>query len=1029
MAPRSPTNKIKDFLQALAKSGLASEELLAQWQARTDDASDPRIVARELVQSGVLTRWQAGQLLHGYSALSIGKYRLLDQLESGPWGRTYLAEHVPMGRRHVLRVMSKPWAAQPARVRQFLEAARRASVLDHPHLCHVYDVNQEGDRPYVVLEYLQGETLLKRVERNGPLPPAEAVAVALQIAAGLAHAHDHGVFHPGLDPSQVVCDASGIVKVTGLGDVRTAPEQSGSVQEGSVAATSDVATAVGITDARELPAGPASAEPVASSHAASAPTASRLPLFQSPQRRTGEPPSAADDLYALGSTLVFLLTGRLAITAQEAGRLLEERSGIRPELVALCQRMMASSPADRPPGLAAVLTELERLAGPLVAGVKEAAESASPVVALTDAAGPPAEVSPPADELRGLPVAKPLPQEDTLPVIVAGNKTSQAIADVPVVAIASAGKSASASKSGAKAAAKATEPAPIKGMDRSPTEQSAPVLSGGTARFSPRVLLIGGGVLATGLLVAIGLGFWLWSSPGGPTAAQVPAGSSKSAVVAAAASPETNPLSASESNPVLPEITSSEATPPSSPEASPTNFSNSVSDNIQSKDHSGSSEPSASLSERPTDPKEPPPAAPTTGVAKATPAPTEPSIDSSAPSSSPSESPATGTAAQTPSPSGTAKTDLEKNAGAASPSPAPKTAPKAAAKAPPKPRPFEGLPAAVELPPLPQAGSATETLAPAVLGPCRVDDQAILLITLAGGAAATRNPKQSFDLVPQPHNTRQWEILLTGEAPQKIATLAVEKGQLTFAWQPDAGTSAGIAPLLSNCALILQTGDAQHVMALRKPVLGEPLKIDLDKPGNLRWTIPDLPPVRQLHLTVTRIEGIADFRKEPAEGVVPGNPLMVWVGPKDKPYPLGLRLTSSANNRGVSISFQPQIKLQGHPEPRPYRRKDIPLLQQQAAAEVDAATKGLEQAKRDRPSTNPVKGAIEKELIEQRKLLFTEKLTNLTTVIEQLAYIAQFMEATQGEAKLHFRIFYLADEVPIDLLVTETRPPPPPGKK
>jgi hypothetical protein len=184
-----------------------------------------------------------------------------------------------------------------------------------------------------------------------------------------------------------------------------------------------------------------------------------------------------------------------------------------------------------------------------------------------------------------------------------------------------------------------------------------------------------------------------------------------------------------------------------------------------------------------------------------------------------------------------------------------------------------------------------------------------------------------------------------------------------------------------------------------------------------------------LQLVVTRVEGVKDIRKEPAEPVVPGTPLTVWLGPSDKWFPLGLRLTSSANNRGVSISFQPQIKLQGFNEPRPYRRKDVPAMQQQAAAELDAATKGLEQAKRDRPSTNPIKGPIEKELIEKRKTLFTEQLTNLTVVIEQLAYIAQFMETTQGEAKVHFRISYLADDVPIDLLITEEKPPPPAGKK
>lgn len=1019
MTARSPVSSVKDFLRVLEQSGLAPPELLAKLRARTD-AGDARAVARELVQGGVLTRWQAGQLLHGFAALAIGKYRLLEQLESGPWGRAYLAEHMPMGRRHVLRVLSREWAAQPQRVAQFLEAARQASRLDHPHLCHVYDVSQEGDRPYIVLEHVEGQTLLRRVEQGGPLAVVEAVAVAAQIAAGLAHAHEHGVFHPGLDPSRVVGDAAGMVKVVGLGDLRAISVGPSSSQaeanetpaEGQASVSEATRSAAGASETGETGGGE------------TAPAASPLWVMQSPQRRAGQAPSAADDVYALGSTLVFLLAGRAVEDADQAGSVLSERGGIPDELVALCRRMMAALPAERPASMAAVRTELEELAGKLAQQASQPGampHETAVVVPLADEPGATA-ASTTLEGLKSLPVAKPLPTEETIPVL-AGSKPARADDALPALAI------SPPAKGGKKQAATAADrPAP---SPKCPADDARPAAAPVVHLTLSRRTLIAAAAAAAILLVALGgVGYWLLAGRHGTVVAQAPAATAKpnSPAATTPAHEESNPTIVGETNPILPEAASDTSGSSASPAAAA----------LPAAGRAISpAEPSSPAANSPAEPRVDPakPAAEAAGTA--------PPADSGAKTAGPA-SPAT--ASSTPAgdapaqpPAGSeqvAKTDTKSDAKPetptakpASPPPAAKPAPKAAAKPAPKPRPFDGLPKAVDLPPTPAMGESAEGIAPVVFGPCRVDEQATLLITLAGGAAATRNPKQSFELAPQASSGRHWDVMLLGESPQKLATLAIEQGQLTFAWQSELGMLAGTARLLSNCALILQTGDARHVLALRKPVVGEPLRIDLDKPASVRWTISDLPPARQLQLIVTRIEGVKDIRKEPAEPVAPGTALSVWLGPSDKWFPLGLRLTSSVNNRGASVSFQPQIKVQGFSEPRPYRRKEIPALQQQAATELEVATKGLEQAKRDRPSTNPIKGPIEKELIEKRKTLFTEQLNNVTVAIEQLAYIAQFMETTQGEAKIHFRISYLADDVPIDLLITEEAPPPPAGKK
>jgi serine/threonine-protein kinase len=1029
MAARSPVSSVKDFLQILEQSGLATPELLARLRQRPDTQGDARTVARELVQAGTLTRWQAGQLLHGFYNLSIGKYRLLDQLESGPWGRAYLAEHVPMGRRHVLRVLSREWAGQPQRVQQFLDAARRASRLDHPHLCHVYDVSQEQDRPYVVLEHVEGQSLWQRVKKDGPLTPAEAVAVAAQIADGLAHAHERGMFHPRLDPSQVVGDAAGVVKVIGLDDVRTPAEELGP------------AAASGTSSERPADAsasGEVAERSGASNGASSREAAGPLAAMQSPQRRAGQMPSAADDVYALGSTLAFLLTGRVAEDAGQAGRVLGERGGLSDELISLCRKLMAAAPADRPQSMAAVRASLEALAGKLAGQGDTATDEVAAVVALAEeAGGKPASAA--LDDLKNLPVAKPLPAEDAVPVLT-GSKPARADDQVPVVTVSVGAKSVK------KGAAKGADRAASSSTDGAASKAPPAAAPAVKVSLSRKTLLVGGAVAAAVVLVAAGgLGYWLLAGRRGTVVAQVaPAAKSKSTAAALPTQAESNPAIPEETNPSLPDAGPSESTPPAAASSSPALDQSSTASGTAAK----SAQPSKDMaSKEPASAQKPADGATPSDNRPATAASAAPSADQSkSTANAPAAPTPADTAATAPSPAAApapssgepstpakaeqmAKSEPNTPDKPASPPPPAKPAPKAAAKPAPKPQPFAGLPKAVDLPPIPDTGGSAEGNPPAVLGPCRVDDQATLLITLAGGAAATRNPKQSFDLVQQPTSARHWDVVLTSESPQKVATLAVEKGQLTFAWQPELGMLAGTARLLSNCALILQTGDSRHVMALRKPVLGEPLRIDLDKPASVRWTIPDLPPARQLQLAVTRVEGVKDIRKEPAEPVAPGNALSVWMGPSDKWYPLGLRLTSSANNRGVTINFQPQIKLQGFNEPQTYRRKDIPVLQQRAAAELDAATKGLEQAKRDRPSTNPVKGPIEKELIEKRKTLFTEQLNNLTVVIEQLAYIAQFMEVTQGEAKVHFRISYMADDVPIDLLITEEQPPAPAGKK
>src|SRR5947208_15170766 len=188
MAALTPVASVDALLGAIEKSGLLSADALARVRDDATRVSDPKQLARELIKSRTLTKWQAEQLLHGYHRLIVGKYKLLDQLATAPTGRVYLAEHVQMGRRHLLKVLAKRLAGNADAVKQFLDAARKACSLDHRNISHVYDVNQDRLGHYVVMEYVEGEDLDRLVARSGRLKLPQALEFVAQAAEGLAHA-------------------------------------------------------------------------------------------------------------------------------------------------------------------------------------------------------------------------------------------------------------------------------------------------------------------------------------------------------------------------------------------------------------------------------------------------------------------------------------------------------------------------------------------------------------------------------------------------------------------------------------------------------------------------------------------------------------------------------------------------------------------------------------------------------------------------------------------------------------------------
>jgi len=167
MAALTPVESVEALVSAIEKSGLVAAGALDKVREAAGKASDPKVLARDLVKDGILTRWQAEQLINGYHRLLVGRYKLLDQIGTAPTGRLYLAEHTQMGRRHTLKVLAKRLASNPVAVKQFLTSAQNACSLDHRNISRVYDVSQDRIGHYVVMEHVEGQDLEQLVERTG----------------------------------------------------------------------------------------------------------------------------------------------------------------------------------------------------------------------------------------------------------------------------------------------------------------------------------------------------------------------------------------------------------------------------------------------------------------------------------------------------------------------------------------------------------------------------------------------------------------------------------------------------------------------------------------------------------------------------------------------------------------------------------------------------------------------------------------------------------------------------------------------
>jgi serine/threonine-protein kinase len=167
-----------------------------------------------------------------------GRYRLEAKLGSGGMSTVYLARDQTLDRDVAVKVMHREMSEQADQLERFRQEARAVAKLSHPNVVAVIDAGEDSGHPYIVFEYVEGETLKQRINRVGALDPQEALAYAIEIARGLTVAHARNMVHRDIKPQNVLIDAEGRAKLTDFGISRQL-EQDGMTATGRVLGTTD----------------------------------------------------------------------------------------------------------------------------------------------------------------------------------------------------------------------------------------------------------------------------------------------------------------------------------------------------------------------------------------------------------------------------------------------------------------------------------------------------------------------------------------------------------------------------------------------------------------------------------------------------------------------------------------------------------------------------------------------------------------------------------------------------------------------
>src|SRR5579859_883863 len=268
------------------------------------------------------TLWKSGTIksMAAQETLLNGRYRLISQQGSGGMAVIYKAQDLALGRTVAVKVLRPSLTGDPTFLERFRQEARNVANLAHPNIVTLYDVGQDGNTYYMVMEYIEGKDLKKLIRESAPFSVERALHIAIQICAGIGYAHRAGLVHADVKPQNVLVTEDDHVKVTDFGIAqalsKTQTQEKQSVVWGS-------------------------------------------PHYFAPEQASGEPPSPASDVYAIGIVLFEMLTGKLPYSGNDHQELalahireqiphvMEFNPNVPVHLDRIIYKVMSKEPANR----------------------------------------------------------------------------------------------------------------------------------------------------------------------------------------------------------------------------------------------------------------------------------------------------------------------------------------------------------------------------------------------------------------------------------------------------------------------------------------------------------------------------------------------------------------------------------------------------------------------------------------------------------------------------------------------------------
>ncbi len=959
-----------DFFTLLEKSKLLSAEQLAEARELVESsggkADDAVTAARLLTKHSLLTRWQAGQLLAGRSTFFLGKYKLIELLGRGGMGSVFLGEHIMMNRRVAIKVLGKQLGREPGSLERFLSEARAIAALDHPNIVHAYNVDQEGDRYYIVMEYVDGVNLEQMVKRNGPLDCALAAEFVRQAAEGLAHAHKQEIVHCDIKPSNLVVNNQRVLKILDMGLARLVgrAESANEKADESILGSVDYLAPEQALESEEF------------DHRA--------------------------DIYSLGCTLYFLLTGRppfpegtlhekiLKHQRVDPTPISELREDAPAGLIEICERMMAKDPAER------------------FQSADEVAEAIS-ALGLTPR---------PKKRPASLKKAEAIDDEEA-------NQSSDSNGEFPVLDL-----SVATPRSKAKAAAKKPIKKPSAGDDSD--EEKEPGDEGPRAALPARMLalwrtprgkMIIGSVGAVAVMLLVGIVaaafVWLGGSSDKQAIAKKPSSSAvKSGTVVIVADEPTTPPTEQ----------------PATKDSAKSN--DGAGENSGAKDDAGGTKsPSDEPKKGEGDTKASDNAQGNSGASQSTP--TTPAEEPGKPSEKPSEptKPAEKPAEPSKQPDKPAETQPAQPKKPDPPKPTDKPKP------PPKYEPFKELPKAIELPKVPKEEAESGVVGePKEIAPLKLAADKPLSVQLLGGQAFKAF---DFELAPDASSPgKAWTIAeqTKGQKAERVelARVSLDGEKLLVQWLAGAVKAPARANQLRNCGLKLVSGGANHFVAFNQPQPVAPILLDFDRPKPIPVNVrldtqpepsmvrvqikkPDLPNMKveispaDVMLPPVTERGRVDSSKSELLLVVneKSDKVKRKVGDKDEEFlkfPLVLRFRLTLQGNQCRILWEPNFRRVETGAPEPLGR--LSDAQNQMALARSSIKQADEFVKKQPPG-------MSKDQAEQlRKLAHAthEGFTGLVGVLSML----------NKSTKIGFTVYVEADGERVEIASTEVEGAPPP---